>query len=597
MNRYWRTLAIVLAATNAFGVAVQAQDKTENRLTPGWQVNKLATDAGVPYLRWFDPNVKAKAMLLCIHGLGLHKGTFDAFGKKMAAEGVPTYAIDVRGFGAWQHRGPKTKMDLDGAMKDVKMVLEYMKKKHPGVPIVVLGESMGGAIALHAAAQYPELVAGLVSSVPAGDRFSKTDDQLGVAKHAILRGFNSPMKVNAVVKNATKNKELQDAWLNDPLARLELTPNELIAFQNFMNQNYHFARQIKEKPVLFIQGANDKLVRPAGTWKLFDELGTPDRKLVLSKTAEHLIFEEGQFSGEDVKFVLGWLDASVLKDVENADANSALASLPTNGNSATASTAATATKTDANTDAATSNRSSNGTTNASTSTTNGSDRMSSAVTALDNMLKNPQSGVTIATTGNQQPTMSLNAPSISYWIELLRAGKVYRCNNKTEFKSGDAIRFHVIPATDGYAYIMMTASSRGNKSMLFPNKTTGTSNYLYKGNDYPLPYKGWLQFDNNPGTEKLSLIFSKTKLDPDEVTKPDRYETAYVSSDRSGAKDLVPTRMQLSWDDSAPSLITPGFAGAQVAHNPAAPARSSLVRVSYDTPDGVLSLDIALAHH
>ncbi len=595
MNRYWRTMAIFLAATaatNALSVPVYAQNKSDNRLTPGWQVNKLVSDAGVPYLRWFDPNVNTKAMLLCIHGLGLHKGTYDAFGKKMAAEGIPTYAIDVRGFGAWMHRGPKTKMDLDGAMKDVKMVLEYMKKKHPGVPIVVLGESMGGAIALHAAAQYPDLVAGLISSVPAGDRFSKTDDQLGVARHAIFKGFNSPMKVNAVVKNATKNKELQDAWLNDPLARLELTPSELIAFQTFMNQNYHFARQIKEKPVLFIQGANDKLVRPAGTWKLFDELGTPDRKLVLSKTAEHLIFEEGQFSGEDVKFVLGWMDTSVLKDVANADSNSALASLPTNGNSASStSTATTATSTGANNSGETTPD-----TKVSTDTTGGSNRMSTAVTALDSMLKNPQQGITIATTGSQRPAMSLNAPSISYWIELLRAGKVYRCNNKTEFKSGDAIRFHVIPATDGYAYIMMTASSRGNKSILFPNKTTGTSNYLYKGNDYPLPYKGWLQFDNNPGTEKLSLIFSKTKLDPDEVTKPDRYETAYVSSNRSGAKDLVPTRMQLSWDDPTPSLITPGFSGSQMAHA-GGPARSSLVRVSYDTPDGVLSLDIALDHH
>lgn len=588
MNRYWRTMALILAATNAFG-AVYAQTKTDNRLTPGWQVNKLATDAGVPYLRWFDPQVKTKAMLLCVHGLGLHKGTFDAFGKKMAAEGVPTYAIDVRGFGSWMHRGPKTKMDLDGAMKDVKMVLEYMKKKHPGVPIVVLGESMGGAIALHATAQYPELVAGLISSVPAGDRFSKTDDQLGVAKHAIFKGFNKPMKVNSVVTSATKNKQLQDAWLNDPLARLELTPNELIAFQNFMNQNYHFARQIKEKPVLFIQGANDKLVRPAGTWKLFDELGTPDRKLVFSKTAEHLIFEEGQFSAEDVKFVLGWVDTSILKDVANADSNSALAALPPSlgldNTGASTSTSSTSTPSTGSTTQ----------TSTSTSTTEGAGRMSSAVNALDNMLKNPQNGVTLATTGNSQPTVNLNAPSISYWIELLRQGKVYRCNNKTEFKTGDAIRFHVIPATDGYAYIMMTASSRGNKSMLFPDKTTGTSNYLYKGNDYPLPYKGWLQFDNNPGVEKLSLIFSKTKLDPTEAAKPERYETAYVSSDRSGAKDLVPTRMQLSWDDATPSLITPGFTGgAQVAR--ASTSRSSLVRVSYDNPEGVLSLDIALAH-
>ncbi|NJL83820.1 MAG: hypothetical protein HC890_14420 [Chloroflexaceae bacterium] len=52
--------------------------------------------------------------------------------------------------------------------------------------------------------------------------------------------------------------------------------------------------------------------------------------------------------------------------------------------------------------------------------------------------------------------ISAGTRAIAYETVELTDGKIYRCNNKLAFKSGDAIRFHVIPQTDGYAYIMMS---------------------------------------------------------------------------------------------------------------------------------------------
>ena len=129
---------------------------------------------------------------------------------------------------------------------------------------------------------------------------------------------------------------------------------------------------------------------------------------------------------------------------------------------------------------------------------------------------------------------------LNYWIELYRSGKSYRCNNKTKFQSGDSIRFHVIPQAAGYGYVLMKESSTGKKSVLFPTKQTGSDNFLAQGKDYVLPNKTWLEFDNHPGIERLTLVFSKTKIaDP---TKAEGTLTAYVSPTESGSKDLVPTR-------------------------------------------------------
>ncbi len=166
---------------------------------------------------------------------------------------------------------------------------------------------------------------------------------------------------------------------------------------------------------------------------------------------------------------------------------------------------------------------------------------------------------------------------ISYWIELARDGKVYRCNNKTSFKSGDAIKFHIIAQTDGYAYVVMNKSSRGKSATLFPSAETGTNNFLTKGQDYPLPSKTWLKFDDNPGTEEVSLVFSQKKIQPQQELKEQHYLTAYVSPSETGKKDLVPTRMQLSWDDPTPVIIPADFSG-----NTQLAAHSSLVNLSFN---------------
>ena len=119
--------------------------------------------------------------------------------------------------------------------------------------------------------------------------------------------------------------------------------------------------------------------------------------------------------------------------------------------------------------------------------------------------------------------------------------------------------FISFPKTDGYAYLLMKQGSSGKRAILFPSKATGDNNYLKSGTDYPVPNKDWLSFDQTPGIEKVSLLFSHKKmLTGEEFTTPTNL--AYVSNDKSGAKDLVPTRMQLSWDDPTPVILPDSIA-------------------------------------
>jgi alpha-beta hydrolase superfamily lysophospholipase len=534
------------------------------------------TPEKIPCMVWVD-KVQPKAAMLCIHGFGLHKGTYDAFANEMAKQGIATYAIDVRGFGAWVRKG-RNKIDFDGTMTDVGLALNEIRRLHPDLKIIVLGESMGGAIAMKAAEMYPEMVSGLISSVPAGDRYDKSNSEMGVVKHVLLHGFDAPLDVGpAIVGRATKKESLRQTWLNDPLTRTEVTPNELIAFKNFMNSTFEMAPRIKNTKVLFIQGSNDKLVRPAGTYKLFGSLATPHREIVLSKTAEHLIFEDGQFNNEDLKFVSRWISnnisplgaAAVAKKKDSSDKkdSSQTASATTDsGSSPVADT--TGSSTSAGT-------TSGGTTPGTTGAT---------VVAS----KPPE------TKPVQNTARSSRETALSYWIELKRKGKIYRCNNKTTFQSGDAIRFHVMAEVDGFAYVVLQQGSTGANAVLFPSKETGEKNFLRSQQDYPLPYDDWLAFDDHPGLEKVRIMFSKTEIALDKLKPKDQTQVAYVSPDMSGAKDLIGTRMQLSWDESNPIIMPDEVASssATAAHS----GGSSQVKLVFDNPDGTLAVDVALLH-
>lgn len=270
---------------------------------------KKSVRGNAPCLRWIDDDVSAKAVILCIHGLGLHNGTFDQFGKRMAKIGFPTYAIDVRGFGSWMEAKGREKVDFDGCLADVKATLKVIHKAHPGLPAFLLGESMGGSIAMRAAAIYPELVDGLISSVPSANRFKEGKTKLKVALRLLEGGKDKPLNLGpSVIKQATEKAGLREHWSNDPLAKLNLTPRELIQFQKFTDQNHKMARNIKSIPVLFVQGCGDKLVKPEGTVALYNEVASPDREIVLIPHAEHLIFEENQFTDKDIEIVSNWIE-------------------------------------------------------------------------------------------------------------------------------------------------------------------------------------------------------------------------------------------------------------------------------------------------
>ncbi len=146
----------------------------------------------VPYRAWLPEQKGASIVLLCVHGLGFSSQAFNQFGNYMAARGIPTYALDVRGFGQWVKMQGHETVDFESCLSDVEQALRTLHKTYPKARIFLVGESMGGAIALRVTSRFPELVDGLISAVPSSDRFAKTKSELIVGMH-LIDDPNKPM--------------------------------------------------------------------------------------------------------------------------------------------------------------------------------------------------------------------------------------------------------------------------------------------------------------------------------------------------------------------------------------------------------------------
>jgi alpha-beta hydrolase superfamily lysophospholipase len=160
-------LAALLLLPVSCGPAAQTATQPAVAAAPGGQSvapsfterEFIASDGmRLPLRKWL-PQGPVKAAILALHGFNDYSNAFDLPAKAWAAHGIATYAYDQRGFGgapapgSWAGEG---RLAVDAIT-----AIRVLRRSFPGRPIYLLGESMGGAIAILAAT-------GTMSGVVAG---------------------------------------------------------------------------------------------------------------------------------------------------------------------------------------------------------------------------------------------------------------------------------------------------------------------------------------------------------------------------------------------------------------------------------------------
>ncbi|WP_259782072.1 alpha/beta hydrolase [Aestuariispira ectoiniformans] len=99
----------------------------------------------LPYRLWRDETgLPPKAVILALHGFNDYSKSYSDPAAYWATRGIWTYAYDQRGFGETEQHGLWPGGDTLRA--DLREAAHLLRRKHPDVPLILLGESMGGAV-------------------------------------------------------------------------------------------------------------------------------------------------------------------------------------------------------------------------------------------------------------------------------------------------------------------------------------------------------------------------------------------------------------------------------------------------------------------
>ena len=213
---------------------------------------------------WLPAN--ERAVVLIVHGLCEHSGRYGHVGRHLAALRYACYALDTRGHG----RSPGVRAHVhrfDDYVADVAAMRAHLRAAHPHAPLVVLGHSQGGLIALLAALVEPAGLAAVIATSPfLGIHPASRPSAALAAAGRVLSRTIPKLRLASKLDPAhlSRDHEVVAAYRSDPLVTRK------VSARWFTEASAAFARALALAPTLTVptlvmQAGADRLVDPGAT--------------------------------------------------------------------------------------------------------------------------------------------------------------------------------------------------------------------------------------------------------------------------------------------------------------------------------------------
>ena len=259
------------------------------------------------YCQWWAPEAAPKAILLLVHGAGEHSGRYLHVAEFFVRQGFAVSALDHRGHG--HSDGKPGHIDVfDDYLVDLAVFHNEVVRQSPGVPIFLLGHSLGGLIACNYLLQQQDRFVGCILS----GALIKSDLQPGWVQMGVIRllALLAPrlglMQLDA--SGVSRDPEEVKKYVEDPLvlhgkasARMV---RELFAGMATLQADAAGIRL----PMLMLHGDADVLTSPDGSRYLHQHISSTDKTLIIYPGLYHEILNEPE--GQDVlDQILSWCEA------------------------------------------------------------------------------------------------------------------------------------------------------------------------------------------------------------------------------------------------------------------------------------------------
>jgi alpha-beta hydrolase superfamily lysophospholipase len=258
-------------------------------------------------LHWreWNPVQAPRAVVVVSHGYAEHGGRYARLAADFADRGLATCAIDHHGHGLSEGK-PVSVRRFDDYVDDFAAYVEDVRQRY-GVPLFVLGHSMGGLIALRYVTRDHPAINGLIISgtaairpddisgltVAMGRLLSKVAPDAGIVTlplgqishdDAVVKAYNEDPLVHAQKMRARLGAEILDT-----IARVEVALPEMT------------------EPVLILHGSDDAISPVESSRFVHGKAGSGDKTLKIYDGLWHEVFNEPQ-RGDVIKDVTDWID-------------------------------------------------------------------------------------------------------------------------------------------------------------------------------------------------------------------------------------------------------------------------------------------------
>lgn len=255
----------------------------------------------------WTPDTPPAGVVVLAHGFGEHARRYDHVARHFGDAGLVTYALDHRGHGRAGGRRVRLR-DISEFTGDYRTLVGIAAAEHPGLPLTVLGHSMGGAIVFAYGAEHPGEYDLMVLSGPvvaAQAQVSKLTAAVGKAIGSLLPDLPiEPIDPDAV----SRDPDVVADYKADPLVFRGKVPagigKALVGVGESMPRR---ARTITA-PLLVVHGEDDRLVPAAGSRRLVECVGSTDVELKIYPRLFHEVFNEPERE-QVLDDVTGWIQA------------------------------------------------------------------------------------------------------------------------------------------------------------------------------------------------------------------------------------------------------------------------------------------------
>lgn len=235
------------------------QLRGERQTAPRLEADRvIAADGATLPLSVWRPQRTPRAVVLALHGFNDYRQAFAEVGPFLAARDITTYAYDQRSFGVTAQRGIWPGSEL--LMDDARTVAALLRQAHPGLPLYLLGESMGGAVSMRILAETPEAADGTVLVAAAvWGRATMNPLQratLWLLAHS-LPGLQLSGRGLGII--ASDNEAMLRALGEDPLVLKESRADALWGLTNLMDGALAAAPRLTV-PALVLYGERDEII-------------------------------------------------------------------------------------------------------------------------------------------------------------------------------------------------------------------------------------------------------------------------------------------------------------------------------------------------